>query len=371
MIFTKQSSTSESRKLVSLDPKPDNGKLASAQLGLEPVKKLSTAVHGRLQRSCYRSEYGISTNKASNRGSRILQKVMGTVSTVLLPLAFLAGPATAADLQPQASAMQVALRGADAAKPADYASKNTLILSAPPRDTAEQGHRIFDPIADYLSQAIGRRVVYKHPGTWGGYQADMQAGVYDIVFDGPHFVSWRIKKLGHNVLVRIPGDFIYTAVVRKDNMMATELSQLPGHKICAHAPPNLGTLIMYDQFSNPARQPVVIVQEGYRQIYNAVLKGECEVGMLPLYELTKFEKEKASPQTRIIFQTNAMPQQAFSAGPRVTPAEQAKITKALLEPQAPALADFRRVYGSGHGLVAATDKDYVGLAQYLRDQWGF
>jgi len=300
----------------------------------------------------------------------MLHRISLAVSTALLPIVFLPGHAAAAGSQPQATPIQVALRSSDTPAPAEFATRNTLVLSAPPRDSAESGHRIFDPIADYLSQVVGRRVVYRHPTTWGGYQADMQAGAYDIVFDGPHFVSWRIKKLGHNALVKVPGDFTYTAVVRKDDNKVTQLNQLAGRKICAHAPPNLGTLIMYDQFENPARQPVVIVQEGYKQIYNALLKGECEAGMLPLYELSKFEKE--NPQTRVIFRTGAMPQQAFSAGPRVTPAEQAKIAEALLSPAATIpLTDFRRVYGAGHGLVAASDKDYVGLAQYLRDSWGF
>ncbi len=299
------------------------------------------------------------------------RRILLLLFTIFIPaIAFLPGPVAADGIQPVATAMKVALRGADSVAPAAFASQNTLVLSAPPRDSAESGHQIFDPIADYLSQVIGRRVVYKHPTTWGGYQADMQAGAYDIVFDGPHFVSWRIKNLKHNVLVRLPGDFIYTAVVLKDNNKVTQLNQLAGDKICAHAPPNLGTLIMYDQFENPLRQPVVIVEEGYKQIYAALLKGECEAGMLPLYELAKYEQN--NPQTRVIFRTGAMPQQAFSAGPRVTPAEQARIADALLSPAAAIpLSDFRRVYGAGQGLVAASDKEYAGLALYLRDQWGF
>lgn len=298
------------------------------------------------------------------------RRILFSVSGALLAITFLSSEAMAAGTQQELTTTKVALSTPDTAAPAALASRNTLVLSAPPRDSAENGHRIFDPIADYLSQVIGRRVVYKHPTTWGGYQADMQAGAYDIVFDGPHFVSWRIKNSGHNALVRLPGDFTYTAVVRKDNSKVTQLKQLAGHKICAHAPPNLGTLIMFNEFDNPARQPVVIVEEGYKQIYAALLKGECEAAMLPLYELTKFEQEK--PQTRIIFRTGALPQQAFSAGPRVTPAEQAQITEALLSPAAAIpMADFRHTYGSGHGLVATTDKEYAGLALYLRDQWGF
>ncbi len=245
-----------------------------------------------------------------------------------------------------------------------------LILSAPPRDSAEEGRRIFGPIAEYLSSVLGRRIVYRHPTTWGGYQADMQSGAYDLVFDGPHFNSWRIVNQKHNVLLRIPGEFVYTAVVRAEHAAISGMKQLAGHKICAHAPPNLGTLIMYDHFDNPARQPVVIVEEGYEQIYQALLKGKCEAAMLPLGHLLKFEKDR--PQTRIVFRTTTMPQQAFSAGPRITPAEQAKIADALQAPAAAiALVDFRKTYGFKGSFIPAGNAEYAGLAKYLKDTWGY
>ena len=68
-----------------------------------------------------------------------------------------------------------------------------LVLSAPPRETAEDGKSIYQPVAEYLSTVIGRRVVYQHPGTWGLYRTTMLRGGYDLVFDGPHFNSYRIE----------------------------------------------------------------------------------------------------------------------------------------------------------------------------------
>jgi ABC-type phosphate/phosphonate transport system substrate-binding protein len=244
-----------------------------------------------------------------------------------------------------------------------------LVLAAPPRDSTEEGHRIFDPVARYLSTVLGRPVIYKHPTTWGGYQADMQAGAYDIVFDGPHFNSWRVASRGHNVLVKIPGEFVYTAFVRKDNIGFTQLKQLAGRRVCAHAPPNLGTLIMYNEFDNPARQPVLIIEDGYKQIYTALLEGRCDAAMLPLGHLEKFDKEQN--KARIIFRTAALPQQAFSAGPRLTAAEQGKIAEALLARDATALAEFRKVYGFQGNFVRATNAEYADLAKYLRDMWGY
>lgn len=281
------------------------------------------------------------------------------------------GPATASPAKPtnlqQAS---MAAREATTPPPATTLDATTpLTLAAPPRDSAEAGHRIFDPVARYLSTVLGRTVIYKHPTTWGGYQADMQNGAYDIVFDGPHFNSWRVASRGHNVLVKIPGDFIYTAVVRKDDVRFDQLRQLAGHKICAHAPPNLGTLIMYDEFNNPARQPVIIVEHGYKHLYTSLLEGKCDAAMLPLGHLEKFEKDQM--KTRVIFRTRALPQQAFSAGPRITAAEQSQIASALMSPTASALAEFRKTYGFHGNFVRATNAEYADLAKYLRDMWGY
>jgi hypothetical protein len=136
-----------------------------------------------------------------------------------------------------------------------------ITLSAPPRDSEEEGRRRFEPLAEYLSKTLGKKVVYRHPGSWGVYQGAMQKGAYDLVFDGPHFNGWRMEKLDYSVLVKAPGDFSQVVVVRKDNT-ASDLKRLAGRKVCAHEPPNLGTLIMQGAFDNPARQPLIVVVHG-------------------------------------------------------------------------------------------------------------
>lgn len=278
--------------------------------------------------------------------------------------------AAAADPLQNLASQKIALHAPAAGASRITFSGNPLILSAPPRDTEAQGHQIFDPLAAYLSQILGRQVIYKHPATWGGYQADMQADAYDIVFDGPHFNSWRIKHRNHNVLAKLPGEFVYTAVVRMENTRVSQLKQLTGRKICTHAPPNLGTLIMFSEFDNPVRQPVVIVKDGYEAIYKSLLHGECEAAMLPISYLSQYERDQ--PRTRTIFRTGVMPQQAFSAGARVTTAEQARISAALLSPAAAIpLSRFRKTYAAGRDLVTTQNTEYANLASYLRDEWGF
>ena len=68
-----------------------------------------------------------------------------------------------------------------------------LILTAPPRETPEDGHVVYAPLAEYLSQFLGESVIYEHPINWKEYEKRMKNDEYDIIFDGPHFAAWRIE----------------------------------------------------------------------------------------------------------------------------------------------------------------------------------
>lgn len=245
---------------------------------------------------------------------------------------------------------------------------SVITLSAPPRDSEEEGRRRFEPVAEYLSKAIGRKIVYRHPGTWGVYQGEMQKGSYDIVFDGPHFNGWRMERLQHSVLVKAPGDFSQAVFVPKDSSITT-MRALIGRTICAHAPPNLGTLVVQRTFDNPSRQPAIVVIEGYKNIYQALIDGKCKAAVLPTNLLKKFDTDGA---TRIVYQSASLPNQAFSAGPRLSDTERARLSAALLAPEADApTAKLREAYTGGKAFVAASNTEYAGLGDYLKNEWGY
>lgn len=246
--------------------------------------------------------------------------------------------------------------------------QEALVFTAPPRESADAGIEIYQPVADYLSQAIGKKVRYKHPGTWGVYRTEMLKGSYDIIFDGPHFNSYRMEKLSHNILVKIPERHEFTVIVRKDKPFQT-VSQMAGRTFCTHAPPNLGTLVLLSQFDNPSRQPVIINSKGWENIYNGVISGKCVGGVLPMANLKKYDR---SNQTRVVFKTAAMPNQAFSAGPRVSLEDQMKLAQALASPDAAAPTEkLRAAYKVGDGFALASNQEYQGLAVYLRNEWGY
>jgi len=142
-----------------------------------------------------------------------------------------------------------------------------LVFSAPPRESATVGSKRYQPVADYLSKVLGRKVVYKHPGTWGAYRTEMLQGDYDIVFDGPHFNSYRAEKMRHNILAKIPVAHQFVIIVHKSNIKTHSVPELAGQTFCTHAPPNLGTLSLLNHFQNPARQPAIVNTQGWKNIY--------------------------------------------------------------------------------------------------------
>lgn len=262
-----------------------------------------------------------------------------------------------------------ALAQADEGK--SSSSKNDeLVFAAPPRETSSVGEKRYQPIANYLSHVLNRKVVYRYPKTWGAYRTEMLQGDYDIVFDGPHFNSYRAEKMHYNILAKIPIKHQFVIIVNKDNAKAEKVSDLAGHTFCTHPPPNLGTLSLLSHFQNPARQPAIVNTKGWKNIYLGVASGRCEGGILPLANLRKFDKD--GKHVRIIYKDAAIPNQAFSAGPRLSKQEQQRIAKALVSESAThPTAELRSAFRVGKHFAPANNSEYRGISEYLKNEWGY
>ena len=244
-----------------------------------------------------------------------------------------------------------------------------LIFSAPPRETQSGGADSYAPLAEYLSKVTGQKVDYRYSDNWLSYQKEMQKGTYDLVFDGPHFVGWRMAKLGHMPLVKFPGNLSFVVIVKQADTRFNSIQQLAGRTICAHAPPNLATLTVLYEFKNPARQSLIIDTQGFPAAYKGVVSGKCVAAILQ----TKLaaELDKAAHATRVVYQSDPLPNQALSAGPRVSPEMQKKIVNSLLsdEGKVAASALFERF--KMKEFVPASSKEYLGLGVLLQDVRGF
>ncbi|MEK7716366.1 MAG: PhnD/SsuA/transferrin family substrate-binding protein, partial [Pseudomonadota bacterium] len=187
---------------------------------------------------------------------------------------------------------------------------------------------------------------------------------------GPHFNSWRISNLQHNALVKLADEYTFVVVVRKDDRI-TNLKQLAGQKICGMTPPDFGTLAVLGQFDNPVRQPVIVSTLGSTKVYEGVaIEKQCNAGILPAASLKKFND--GANLLRAIYMTQSISNQAFSAGPRISRDDQARIAAALVSPEASRVVSrLMAAYSAGKGLSYASKEDYAGLDVYLKDTWGY
>lgn len=249
------------------------------------------------------------------------------------------------------------------------AAAEEYIFTAPPRDDGASEADVYEPIAKYLSAVTGKKIVYRHYDNWLTYQNEMRKGTYDLVFDGPHFISWRMVRLGHEPLVKLPGKLAFVVVTKKDNDKIESLKDLAGRTVCGLAPPNLATLTMQAQFDNPARQPIVVEVKSFKESYEGLLKGRCLAAVLRDSVHKNLDKDQA---TRVIFRSDGVANQAFSAGARFTPQDKEKIVQALLAPEAKTrLSVFFERYNKDKDLLKASREEYANLAHLLKDVWGF
>lgn len=244
-----------------------------------------------------------------------------------------------------------------------------LTFSAPPRESADKGSDEYQPIAAFLSKVIGQKVTYKHSDNWLTYQSEMQKDAYDIVFDGPHFVGWRMAKHGHTPLVKLPGNLSFVVVVRDNETRVQTVEELAGRTVCAHAPPNLATLTLQAQFSNPSRQPLVLETRGFKPAYDNVVSGKC-VGTV-MQKGLHAELDKDAKATRIIFTSKPVSNQAVSVSRRVTPDQRNKIVNGLMSAEGKAAAAALLARYKKDSFEIANSEEYDGLGVLLKDVWGF
>lgn len=250
-------------------------------------------------------------------------------------------------------------------------STETLTFTAPPRDVGGGDEAtVYGQVAEYLSRATGKRIVYKHPGNWLSYQSEMRKGAYDLIFDGPHFVSWRMAQLGHEPVAKLPGKMVFVVLSRKDDTRADSLKYLEGRPVCGMPRPNLATLTLYSLYDNPMRQPRIVQTASFKEAYESLLAGKCVAAVMGKGFYNRFDKDGA--KTKLVYTSPGLPNQAFSANARFNAQDRRKMAEALTSAQARNhIPKFFEIFSKDKALVLANNDEFEGVASLLKDVYGF
>lgn len=252
---------------------------------------------------------------------------------------------------------------------ASPAAARDLVLTAPPRESAEKAAEIFLPLAEYLTQALGRKVVYRFSDSWHTYQIGMHKDAYDIVFDEPHFVSYRMARHRHLPVVKAPGEFIFAVAVHRDDDRIRDLKDIAGQALCASIPPSLVALSVLAQFDNPARQPRFVDTREPPRAYEELRNKKCAAVAM---QAKIFEKlDNGHKIAKVLFQSEPLPNQAISASPRLSDIERARLAEALLSDAGQKATKKLREEYNVQEFVPAKAEEYEPHHTLLKDLWGF
>lgn len=238
------------------------------------------------------------------------------------------------------------------------------IFTAPPRESSSKGNKVYKPIAKFLTKATGEHFIYKHQSTWAEYVAGMKSQKYDLVFDGPHFVDWRIHNIEHSTLLKIPHLLQWRVIVRQGDTSISSVEDLVGKTACAPGSPNFGMLNLFNHFKDVSKQPIHVKVKGWNNVYEGVKSGKCVAGVLPKKNHEIYDNE--GEYTRSIHTHLPYPNQAITSGKRIPDVLREKIREALLtEEGQQALENLRNRYTGGAKLVSAEDEEYDSIHALL------
>ena len=258
-----------------------------------------------------------------------------------------------------------------------HAQTTELVMSAPPREGSRmQSKAFYEPMAKAIGDALGVPVVFKNEPDFFNYGLAMRKGEYDIIFDGPHFGSWRINQIDHEPIVSLPGSLKFVVVTRKDRTDITDKNSLRNKRICGPAVPNLATLTATSQFrDNMIQHPTfVVAMGGMKGTFKAFKAGRCDAAVLRDKFFLKKVKPEERTKYRIVFETKPVVNQSITAGPRLTDEQKSRLRDFLTSPAGSKAADklLARFSKNNKVFLPADPEKFKGLDKLLIEiAWGW
>lgn len=247
------------------------------------------------------------------------------------------------------------------------AAQDVLVFAAAPTLPEARTLEVYQPFVEYLSEKLGRPVELHTAENFLQYANEMRAGHYDIVFDGPHFIGYRMERLGHIPVVRLTGDLNYV-VVTKEGSSLRGLDGLEARRVCGLPSPNFVTFAFLDHFPNPVRQPLMQPVRNFKESVECARSGKAEAALVQARFWGKADKS----QLRVLYKNDvAFPERGFSAGPAVDAKTRSALAKAILESKDAAAGQTLLEVMGGKGFVAADPAEYKGLGRLLKAVWGY
>lgn len=247
-----------------------------------------------------------------------------------------------------------------------------LIFSAPPRGSEEVERATYEPLVNAMSDAIGEKIQYVYPRDFIQYSVEMQKGRYDIVFDGPHFSQWRVANLNHTILVNLPENLQFLVVAPQARNTVNTLHDLVYETICAQLTPQLGTLMLLQNYYNRAAEPRLHLVHGEDKVYTDFVTGKCTAAVLRDKTFYKMSNEERA-RFKVIYKSAIAPNDAITVNNKISRNQRNALITLLTDTSAMKVASqiFDRFSRNAVAFNRAEANQFAGLDQLLLLAFGW
>jgi ABC-type phosphate/phosphonate transport system substrate-binding protein len=251
-----------------------------------------------------------------------------------------------------------------------------LVFSSAPRGTPQQEQARYAPFVEAMSEWLGEKVVYVYPKDFTRYSFAMRRGEYDLVLDGPHLVAWRMTRIDHEPVAKLPGKITFLVAASEADPTLNGRDSLIARRVCGLASPHLGTLQYLAQYRNPVQQPTVFaLRGGFKNVFKQFKAGKCDAVLLRdlYYDRKLNDVDKLG--LHVVYDVPALPDQALTAGPRLNDEQKRILRERLTNPvtaAGPAKGILKPWTRGADAFVSARPEEYRGLEVLLTDStWGW
>lgn len=229
----------------------------------------------------------------------------------------------------------------------------------------KQTRATYTALAEYMSRAAKVKIELVPSRNFIGYWNTMRnPDSFDFILDGAHLAAYRMQRMDHSLVAAIDGVLSFTLISRADDLVI-EPEELINRKVAILASPNLGGLGIYDLFSNPARQPMMVEVKNAVDALEAVRDGRADAAYVPTPILSRF------PEASVIVSSEQMPNMTMTASSRVPAEVLDAVRTALIQASSTDEGKTMLETINAVGFVKADEMKYVGLDDLLKGMWGY
>ncbi len=246
------------------------------------------------------------------------------------------------------------------------ASPGELTLIVEPSYSPARLAEVFEPLANYIGNAAGRKVRLVTPRNYHFFWRDVRRNEpADLMFSEAHFTDYRAQRYGTIPLVRTAEKLSYSILV-SDLIEDPDLNSLVGRRLVTMPSPSLGFALLTKLYPNPVSQPEILsAATSWRDGVEMIFADEADAAIVPTWLKDEY------PNLIPVWQSQEFMGPAISASPDLEPELRERIREALLSIHEDPAANEVLLELRISRFDPATAAEYAGADRMLREFHGY